>query len=54
MGDTDLIYKSSDPRAMLLDDFIAWTLEKLSGATTEVVVDCIAAVPANPDRVSMR
>lgn len=46
--DTDLIYKSSDPRAMPLDDFIAETLEKLSTATTEVVVDRIAAVRANP------
>lgn len=46
--DTDLIYKSSDPRAMSLDDFIAETLEKLSTATTEVVVDRIAAVRANP------
>ncbi|WP_206733763.1 hypothetical protein [Pseudoxanthomonas composti] len=46
--DTDLIYKSSGPRAMPLDDFLAETLEKLSTATTEALVDRIAAVRANP------
>lgn len=46
--DTDLIHKSGDPRAMPLDDFIAETLLKLPTATTEIVVDRIAQVRANP------
>lgn len=46
--DTDLIYKSGDPRAMPLDDFIDETLTKLATATMEIIVDAVAPMRANP------
>lgn len=46
--DTDLIYKSGDPRAMPLDDYIAETMSKLAGDNPEIIVDRISAFRANP------
>lgn len=46
--DTDLVHKSGDARAMPLDQFIAQTMDKLASATTEVVVDAILPMRANP------
>jgi uncharacterized oxidoreductase len=37
--DTDLVYKSGDPRAMQLDPFIAEIMKLLENATTELVVE---------------
>lgn len=46
--DTDLIHKSGDPRAMPLDAFIAETMARLADAETEVVVDAVLPMRANP------
>lgn len=46
--DTDLVHKSGDARAMPLDQFIAQTMDKLASATTEVVVDAVLPMRANP------
>lgn len=46
--DTDLVHKSGDSRAMPLDDFIAETLDKLATAETEVLVDRVVPLRANP------
>ncbi|MGS6472825.1 hypothetical protein ACUS6C_04155 [Pseudomonas aeruginosa] len=46
--DTDLIVKSDDPCAMLLHDFISETIELLTNATTEVVVEQAAALRVIP------
>lgn len=46
--DTDLIHKSGDSRAMPVDAFIAQTLDKLATATTEVIVDSVLPMRANP------
>jgi len=46
--DTDLVHKSGDARAMPLDQFIAQTMDKLALATTEVVVDAVLPMRANP------
>ncbi|WP_144630547.1 SDR family oxidoreductase [Bordetella genomosp. 13] len=46
--DTDLIHKSGDPRAMPLEAFIAETMDKLADAQTEVLVDAVQIMRANP------
>ncbi len=46
--DTDLIYKSGDPRAMPLDSFIRQVMKKLSTDDLEILVDSVAAVRDNP------
>ena len=48
IDDTDLVHKSGDSRAMPLDDFIAETLDKLATAETEVLVDRVVPLRANP------
>lgn len=46
--DTDLIYKSGDPRAMPLDDFIRETFDKLATDTLEAIVDRVLPIRDNP------
>lgn len=46
--DTDLIHKSGDPRAMPLNQFIAEIMAKLPEARTEVLVDAVLPMRANP------
>lgn len=46
--DTDLIYKSGDPRAMPLPEFIGQTLAALATDAPEVIVDAIRPMRDNP------
>ncbi|WP_337268753.1 SDR family oxidoreductase [Oryzifoliimicrobium ureilyticus] len=46
--DTDLIYKSGDPRAMSLPAFIEQTIAKLAGDDPEIIVDAIKPIRDNP------
>ncbi|SFT39667.1 uncharacterized oxidoreductase [Kosakonia arachidis] len=46
--DTDLIYKSGDPRAMPLQDFIQQTFDKLGTDTLEAIVDSVLPARDNP------
>lgn len=46
--DTDLIYKSGDPRAMPLDDFIEQTLVALASDDPEILVDAVKPLRDNP------
>lgn len=46
--DTDLIYKSGDPRAMPLPDFIAATMQGLAQGRDEVYVEVLQPLRDNP------
>lgn len=46
--DTDLIYKSGDPRAMPLDDFIEQTMVALGSDDFEILVDAVKPLRDNP------
>lgn len=46
--DTDLIYKSGDPRAMPLPDFIAATMQGLAQGRDEVYVEALQPLRDNP------
>lgn len=46
--DTDLVYKSGDPRAMPLPDFVAATMQGLAAGSDEVYVDAVQVLRDNP------
>lgn len=46
--DTDLIYKSGDPRAMPLDQFVNETMKILATDADEIYVDAIKPIRDNP------